>query len=393
MLQIISRKFFDDSGPVNEQESHGVLYSNCSWIDSIPTSVAQLLPAGEFGQSISAYTLRYTNCYQPNSSSDPMFMPAGQQVVEQFRLLASFWFRALFHFDRQHVELMCRTASRHASEEVVPSKLVPRYFDAPLVGTLVEANGFAEFVKTVVALPRQTYNRVMMCLGGFFDALDALNTNFDLAYSSLVYVLESLSQFASPPQPTWEDFDPQQRMRLDKELAEIDFAKAETIRTILLSNQHLKLCKRFIAFAEDHIGESFFTSEAVDRVPGVRKNELRRALNNLYNARSGYVHELRKVQEHLRFPWPSIDADIFHWSNEPHLTVSGLVRLVRHVLISFVQRQPPLDRESYAWREELPGIIKVEFAPQYWAGQATNFRPPMAKCPASDGTGISGCWG
>jgi hypothetical protein len=377
MLQIISGKFFGD-GKINERETDAVLYSNYSWSFPVQTRVAELRPADAVGKRIASYVLRYTNRYQPQEK-DILVLPHGEQAIEQFRLLASFWFKAFFHVDRNHVELLCRPDPRHSSDNTVPARFVPWFFDAPLQGKKAEAEGFVGFVQKALGMPRKQYKRLMTCLGTFFDSLEALGANFDLAYSMLVYLLEALSKEGERFDPTWADYDQNQRLRLDKEFAALDPQAVARIRSILLNNPHLKLKKRFIEFITGHVEESFFLSEAEGRVPALRRNELHRALYNLYDTRSGYVHDLREVQEQLRIPWMGKTGDVFHWVNEPYLTFAGLVRLCHHVLTTFVNRQPVVEREEYPWRAELPGIIQVEMAPQYWVWRADSFSPSEAK--------------
>jgi hypothetical protein len=87
----------------------------------------------------------------------------------------------------------------------------------------------------------------------------------------------------------------------------------------------------------------------------------------LYIARSGFVHQLTKVREQLRHAGlQAATADYFQWEQKPYLTFAGLVRLTRHVIGAFIDRQKSSDRETYPnWRNEVPGIILVHFAPQY----------------------------
>jgi hypothetical protein len=377
MLQIISGKFFGE-GKINEQESDAILFSNYSWSFPVKTRVAELRPADTEGKRVSSYVLRYTNRYQPRPQ-DIMVLAHPDQAIEQFRLLASFWFKSFFHVDRDHVELLCRPGPRHSSDTTIPCRFVPRFFDAPQQGVKEEADGFVAFTEKTLGMPRQQYNRLMACLGAFVDALEALGTSFDLAYSILVYLLEALSKSGGKYEPTWEDYDQNLRVRLDRAFSALDPKAVENIRSILLDNAHLKLKKRFVGFITTHIQDSFFTSEAEGRLPALRKNELQRALQNLYDTRSGYVHDLREVQEQLRVPWMGNTADVFHWNNEPYLTFAGLVRLSHHVLTSFVNRQPVLEREEYPWHDELPGRMQVELAPQYWVWQADGFTPSQAK--------------
>ena len=376
MLQIISGKFFD-SGKVNELESDAILYSNYSWVAPIKTIVAELRPVDAHGSRIGSYALRYMNRYQPRPPKDIMFLSNGDEAVEQFRLLASFHFQSFFHIDRSYVETLCRTQAAHSFDRTIPKAFVPKFFDLAKSGLQPEAAEFPKFVEKVIAMPRKQYRLLISCLAGFFEALEGIGKNFDLAYSVMVYMLEALSKTIVQPSPVWEDYDQNIRSKLDKELSSVDPPTADRVRAVLLNNPHLKLKKRFVNFISTHITDNYFKSEAEGLRFSLAKSETGRALGNLYDARSGYVHELKQVQKHLKQQWIA-DGDVFHWNNDPYLTFAGLVRLARHVLSSFIDRQPSVEHEEYSWREEIPGIIQLPLAPEYWVGHPKGFRSDQA---------------
>lgn len=171
MLQIISGRFFG-SGPVEEMESDAILYSNLSWIFPIRTGVMELRPADTWrAHGLSSYVVRYTNRYQ-RRPNDVMILAGADDAVDQFRLLTSFWFRAFFHPDRAHVELLCRPKSRTSLDQAVPRLFVPRFFSDGLSGTAKEADGLGPFVAKVLAMPRSRYRLTIACIGGFFLALE-----------------------------------------------------------------------------------------------------------------------------------------------------------------------------------------------------------------------------
>ncbi len=378
MLQIISGKFFGP-GAVNERESDAVLYSNFSWIEPIRTKVAELRPCGGPGTRVSSFVLHYKVRYEP-APNDALVLPVGEQAVDQFRLLAGLWFQSFFHADRYHVEMLCRDNPRQSSDSSVPCHFVDSCFDGRSMANPESVQGFITFIDKVIGMRRKTFRLFMSCLSAYFNALEAIDANLDLAYSMFVYALEGLTQGADNFTPTWGDYPEQARVALEHEFAAIDPERVESIRSILLNHQHMRLMKRFVSFTHDHVSNSFFRSEATHRRPAIQKNELRRALENLYRARSGYVHELRQIQELVRFPAWGRDADVLHCDNEPHLTFSGLARLCRHVLLRFAKRQVVCESENYPnWRDEVPGLLHVPLAPQYWVAKVANFRPESAK--------------
>jgi hypothetical protein len=278
------------------------------------------------------------------------------------------------------VESLCRSEPSHSSDTTIPRVFVPKFFDLGKRATYQEASGFISFLDAVLSMPRAQYKRLISCLCGFFEALEVVGKNFDLAYSIMVYLLEALSASIQHPLPDWKDYDQNIRLKLDEQLENIDSKVADNLRNILLSNPNMKKKRRFVDFVASHVDDAFFTSEAEGLLFPPAKSEMRRALANLYDARSGYVHELKEVQQQLKLNRIGTDGDVFHWLHEPYFTFPGLVRLSRHVLMTFIAQQPRLASEHYPqWRSEIPGITTLQMAPEYWIWFTDNFRCEDAK--------------
>src|ERR1700728_1719374 len=190
MLQISTGRFFVDGLPINEQESDTILYSNYSWIAPIKTKAGELRPVDVYSSAISSYVLRYTNRYQPKQPKDVLVMPPGEEIVEQFRLFAAFHFQAFFHVDASYVEGLCRGIPRNVTDRSLPAVFVPKFFGARRAGTFVEVTRFVAFLDRVISMPRTTYLRLIPCITGFLEGLEAVGKNFDLAYTLMVYALE-----------------------------------------------------------------------------------------------------------------------------------------------------------------------------------------------------------
>ena len=384
MLQIISGKFFE-SDQLNTQDCDAILFSNYSWIGPIDTGNMQLRPVDTYSSSVAAYTVRYTSRYEREvlvegeKRQAVLVHPHHRPAVDQFRLLCCFYFRAFFHEDRQYVESQCRGSSRR-SGDMVPSKFVPRFFEVNLNGTGDEVAGFAEFIDDVMGIQREQYKLFVSCLQTFVDSLESIETNIDLAYSMLIYLLETLSKVGDGYSPQWEDFDQRTRRDLDEILdsrgtigrRNVRVQDAQAVREALLDGAQLKLTRRFVEGIAELVENSFFLSEASDLNRATGKSQLKDLLHNAYKSRSGYVHQLRPLLDQLRDPAFAEKGknDYLAWNHEPYFTLSGLIRLTRHVLLTFVKRQPKFQKEVYPqWRDELPGTIRVEVAPENWIWQ------------------------
>lgn len=366
MLQIISGKFFSREERFRS-EGKGVFFSNLSWFAPIETCVAKLEPTYSFGD-ITTYVVSYTN--QIEKPEGPL--QAGMigrvgdaEILSQFEALCIFGLGAWFAGDRTNVELHCRSSPRGASDRILPGHFLPGFFTPARNARPGELEAFASLVQKTIDLPRETYSAVISALEGMRSSLEALGHNLDLAYSILVYCLESLSQQFDTYSPTWIDYDETIRKQIDKELADIDQDRAGRIRAILTKEKHLKLSKRFVDFVTSHIKPVFFVADAMNRERPLRQSELIQALKNAYKLRSSYVHNLEPLRKHLSVPQLA-SAEVIVWEHEPYLTYAGLFRLTQHVTRTFIYSQPVLKQETFAWYKDLPGTFQIEAAPQYW---------------------------
>lgn len=374
MLQIISGKFFkSDNRYIHEAK--GITYSNYSWIQPIKTYVATLEPVDTY-RAVSSYVINYVNQIEKEKTGR-LVRIGDPEIVQQFQLLCMFGLKAFFDIDKNSVEINCRQKPKSSRDIYLPSTFAPRFFESQILGRMHEIEAFIKFVDKVIGLPREKYLIVINCLNNFSHALQVLNYNLDLAYSVLVYSIDSLSQSFGDFEPTWEDYNPEIKNKLDFCFSKIDPNSSSEIRKILLGSSNFRLQQRFIDFATNHVSDSFFTDEAIDVKNAVRKSELKRALRNAYTMRSKYTHQLRPIQGQLKIPQIA-RGDVFYWNNEPYLTFGGLVRLAYHVINNFIWKQEYLKSEEYDWTGDLPGIVTLEMAPQYWIGKYEGFIPSQA---------------
>src|SRR4029078_13035622 len=138
----------------------------------------------------------------------------------------------------------------------------------------------------------------------------------DLAYSMIIYCLESLAQKFDKYQPIWADFDLGVRGKLDKALATVPEVGKE-VRSALVESAHLKLTERFLHFVEQHMADEFFTTRARKESRPLRRSEPRQALKNACSLRSSYVHRLQPIREQLHL-WQIGQSEVFEWEGEPY---------------------------------------------------------------------------
>jgi hypothetical protein len=373
MLQIISGKFFES----NERIIHngkGILFSNYSWINHIETCVATLEPVDTYA-SVCSYVVSYVNQIEKEKPphKNVLIRIGDSEIVEQFMLICSFSLNAFFHQERNIVSIACRDQRLSSSDYYIPSQFVPRIFSRQLNGKSEEVEQFKNFVKSVIDLKRDTYNSIMNSLRSFYNALQVLGNNIDLAYSLLIYTLEALAQRTDEYNAVWEDYPPEVKDDIDKILVSLDGNVASNIREILLKNSNIKSLTRFLNFVHNNINDQFFISEAPEGFHTVRKSEFDRALRNAYKLRSKFAHTLQPIQALLKHP-QTANGDVIRFSNEIYLSIAGLVRVARHVIKNFVEKQDKVTFEKYDWRSNLPGILQIELAPQYWIWKHEGFK-------------------
>lgn len=376
MLQIISEKFYQGADTF-DHEGKAILYSNFHCYSSFDNNLINIEPVDIHGSS-HAYLVSYINKLAKRPDGKSFLVRVGdEEIVRQFQLLCSFGLNAYFHPDKNTVELNTRSKAKNMGDQYIPSQFVHRYFDNTISGSEEDLKDFSKLLDQVIGLSREDYKYLISCLSNFFDALEVVNHNLDLAYTMLVYSLESLSKKYHNYTPQWNDYDPKVKKKLETIFKELPSDKTEEIKETLISAAHLKLQQNFIDFVITHTSNDFFISEASEIKSSLRKSEISRILKNAYATRSGYVHELLRLNKQLKMPGISA-SETFHWGKEPYLTFNGLVRLARHVIKNFIWSRPQITTEMIDWENDLPGMIHVELSTQFWIGKAENFTPDQA---------------
>lgn len=372
MLQIISGKFFKEHEELISAECEETIYSNFGWSSKIDTCVATLEP-GEIQDSVSSYIIKYKNqiVKEPGSTGFQLIRIGDSEIIKQFKLLSTFGLQGCFSGEKNQIQRLCRKEKTH-DDDTIPSTFTRRFLDNSIVGTKEEVDSFINFINKTIDLPRNVYKTVLGCISAYETSLKVLDQDINLAYSIMIYALETLSQSFDGYEACWEDYDQNQRIKLERCFEGIDDNKVTEIKNILVSSAHLKLAKRFVQFTMKHIENEFYCNQARQIDFPIRKSDTERLLVNAYNIRSGYVHNLLPLLKQITIPQIA-QWEVFDWENEPYLTYRGLCRLTHHVIFNFVMKQPSLKNEEHDWRNDLPGIVSLQMAPQYWISNHEGF--------------------
>ena len=69
----------------------------------------------------------------------------------------------------------------------------------------------------------------------------------------------------------------------------------------------------------------------------------------------------------------TLRADTLQWKGRAVLSLEGFNRLSRHVITNFIERGPTDRDDTFDYRSYLPGIVRVQMAPQYWIWRGDGF--------------------
>lgn len=368
MLQIATGKLFVRAVQ-RENLLRGVFYTNAAIRseEAIGTVIGRLLPSSGTSMRPQAVVYEFTERIEAEEHGPGILVSSGvDPYLREFAVVAAF---ALDCVCTPDVDLCRRLASgqRGLSTRVAPNSLVRRFFDAEVWCKPEELQFFIDFTTKLIGLPRSTFLGVMRALRTYVNGMYRIADDLELAYTLLVASVESLAQDFDGHQNDWQSLDERKRTAMDSALAGADVEFAQRVRVALLSVEHVALARRFREFAAEHTGPQYFRPTGAADGLALGRSELKEALGLAYQARSKYVHQLMRLphgvtQGHRH-------AEISVEDRSTYLTLQGLARLMRCVIIEFVSRQPAVDREPYNYMLEREGIVQVRMAPQYWVGR------------------------
>lgn len=360
MLQIITGKFFKSEDRYHN-DCHGKLYSNVKF-DNIRQMAHIKIEPSESDGEITEYSVAYDNQLENTHSGLELVNVGNEEVVRQLKNVLSFAMNGVFDEDKSIIKKICR--SKGGSRYAVPMEYLPLTLNINRKLSEGDIVSCREFFEHLIGLNRENYVTILNCIVAYNISISLLNEDVSLAYSVLVYCLESLAQNYDAYTPVWEDYKEDKRKALEKVFKTMNSEDVEKIKQILVKDEHLRLSKRFCLFVENNVGKNFFDYREERRTIG--KDEFNIALVNAYNSRSQYVHMLRPLMKHLTEASFSKSADVFEFEHKIYFTYSGLLRVAREVIYNYTLSLPKVDQEPFDWRGEIPGCLDFELAPYFW---------------------------
>ena len=374
MLQIISGKFYTNENVFeNPTEMH--LYSNAiinkgyQLGDVCVEPIRTVSNVDEIKDNKSSklqeYIIRFNNRIEQQSPTYSIRNAWSDVVLLQFKHILTFYLSSFWDEDANIVRKMCKEkVGLRKRVHYVPSNYLRSLLDKELIISEETIQGCIQFMNDLVALRRKDYENIITCIRSYCSSIRLLENDPNLAYSMLVFALESLSQSYDEYEPVWEDYNENLKGKLEKKFKDIECEKGEEIKDILIKDSHLKLSKRFLHFILQYLDDDFFLDHNVQNK--ILKDDVEQALKNAYNIRSRYAHALKLIVDQSVVDDMSKMSDYYRSNSEPFLTYSGLLRLTRYVILKFVTQREKVERERIDWAENLPGMLNVKLGPEFW---------------------------
>lgn len=372
MLQICSGKMFQREIEYRNN-LRGVLYTNLrlSRDKRLETDAGSLLSTSNLGQS-KTIVYELEELIEDNGHSVGVLISHG---VDPYILDIS----AIISF-----ALNCTASPSYAltdrllgeqpgiSTHSTPKQIVKRVFDKDVFCTEKDEEHLLAFIKQLIGLKRNTYLGVMSSIRTYVTGMQRIADDFELAYTLLVASIESLAQNFDGHKASWLDYDQRKRMLVDSALSDADETTSEKVRAALLDIEHTSLSRRFRDFSLENISPSYYREETDDVLNPISRDDLAKALSNAYQARSQYVHNLRKLPDQLIIT--DSYTETCRINKRTWLTIQGLSRLARHVITEFIMQQPTVVSEIYDYSLERSGIVQMPISPEYWVGRADLYK-------------------
>lgn len=373
MLQIVTKKYFRPGARLHSTVHRQVLHTNRSFLTAEPIElpVGRLLPSTGV-EPVSTVTLEITEHLEADDGSGAgatLVATGGLDLVDDLADVLSFASNSTFSRDGDLVRQLV-PGSIDGPPRGTAASLFRDTFDPTRVLLEPELEQVRAFIWALLELRRKQYEAAMRAIRRVVRAGRRAVEDPTLAYVDLVAAIESLSELGpEAPAVPWDALDARKRAPVDKALQGADEAVAERVRAAVLEAERAGARRRFVALVVDSVTPAFFREEATGALRPIRGADFERAVKRAYDVRSSSVHTLEDLP---REAW--VLGDRADTVSPPGmgvmLSLEGLARLARHVVRRYVERAPVGVDESFQWRSSLPGVIRMQVAPQHWVFNA-----------------------
>jgi hypothetical protein len=347
-----------------------MLYTNVILIReaAVETAAGRLLPSSDYSIRPTIWVYEFTERIEQEEQGPGVLVSSTVgPYLQDYSVVVSF---ALNCTCTPDVDLARRLTNGQPglATRVAPQALVRRFFDGEIWSKPDELKFLQEFVAKLIGLRRGTFLGVMRALRTYVNGMRRIADDLELAYTLLVASVESLAQDFDGHESDWDSLDERKRNAIDKALSGADEIVAQRVREALLGVEHVALARRFREFAAAHTTPAYFRQDAGAGGLLLGRSDLIEALGTAYQSRSKYVHHLRRLPDVVTLGHGQ--GEIAVEGRTTHLTLQGLSRLMRSVIVEFVMRQPSVEHEPYNYHLERNGVVQLRMAPEYWVSGA-----------------------
>lgn len=363
MLQIISRKFFKSTEKkfLHITPCKEVIYSNISLWEKIETSIFTIEPVHNH-REINTYIISFDNKIERQSGGTSIVSTGVEEIVKDIVVCLSFYFKGVFMTDVNYLKELLRDKS-DVGERDLPIQMLPSVLGKELGGRRrSNVEEFCAFIDSLIYLKRKDYIKIIKAIRQQYNSMLLLNVNKDLAYTSMVTVGESLAQSFDSYEVIWQDCDEKLVKGLNPILEDIDSSSADMIKAKFMEHMHPKLSLRYRNYYLDKLDDEYFMEDAIGVKMPCPKAKLLACIKSTYNIRSKYVHNLKGLPNEII--WSQI-GEVMVVDGEFAMSFEGLVRMNRFVIMKTIESMESIEREEINYFDELPGMMRVQWAPQY----------------------------
>ncbi len=377
ILQIISQKFFKTTygDDIYITPYTYVVYSNILITENINTSIFSVEPIDMY-KTINTYLVKFENKLEKQKGSPAQIVSMGKdEIINDIIACMSLFFMGVFTTDKNYLHNLIINIGNEKDTRESSQKLVPYIFDKNKFESINEENidEFIKFIDKIILLKRSDYKKVIEVIRQFYKVLLLINVNIDLAYSTLVAGIESLASEFDNYETHWQDIDGNLRKDIEDILEEIEAEKSILIKQAIIKNTHSKLKHRYCKYCENIIDDDYFTEYIINKSNSAKKSDLICAIKNSYDTRSKYVHTFKKIGIEITiFAY----REICYINRKPHITLNGLVRLSRYIILKTIYSLEDIETEKIDYFKELPGCIDLtldNMDPNMWLYNEKNY--------------------
>ncbi|MBA5686337.1 hypothetical protein [Rugamonas apoptosis] len=330
------------------------------------SSFGRLVQSSELSASPKMVVYEFVERIEAPSDGPGVLISHGADAyLQDMSMIVSLFFNCTCSPDIDLVRRLISGVAGTATRKV-PQRLLRRTFDKDVFLQPDDSKEFVNFINQLLGLERKTYLGVMRAIRTYVTGLHRVADDLELAYTLMVAAGESLTQDFDGYESDWDSIQEKKRVPIDEALESAPAEVAERVREAVISIEHVALSRRFQEFVAANVSADYFEGNFEEHANPPGRSELLGLLEAAYKARSQYVHNLRQLPGMVSMLPGHVETVLPIEGRQRMLTLQGLARLIRDVIISFVCKQPVVDKESYDYHSELSGVVTVRLGSQAW---------------------------